>query len=87
MTTTTTLIEVDSRRRVTLANLGRKGDTRYLVEEHEDGTLVFTPAAVMPQAFADLMANPELLAQVERGEAADRSSLIRRPSFGKHFRQ
>ena len=85
--TNTTLVEVDSRRRVALARIGRKGDTRYLVEEHEDGTLVFTPAAVMPQAFADLRANPELMAQVERGEAADRSSLIRRPSFGKHFRQ
>jgi hypothetical protein len=42
---------------------------------------------VMPQEFADLFANPELLAQVERGEVADRSSLIWRPSFGKHFRQ
>lgn len=80
--TNTTLVEVDSRRRVALARIGRKGDTRY-----EDGTLVFTLAAVMPQAFADLRANPELMAQVERGEAADRSSLIRRPSFGKHFRQ
>lgn len=42
---------------------------------------------VMPQEFADLFANPELLAQVERGEAAERSTLVRRPSFGKHFRQ
>lgn len=42
---------------------------------------------VLTEEFVDLFANPELLAQVERGEAADRSSLIRRPSFGKHFRQ
>jgi hypothetical protein len=41
----------------------------------------------MAKEFADLFANPELLAQVDRGEAADRSSLIRRPSFAKHFRQ
>jgi hypothetical protein len=41
----------------------------------------------MPKEFADLFANPELLAQVDRGEAADRSSLVRRPSFGKHFGQ
>ncbi len=42
---------------------------------------------VMPQEFADLFANPELLAQVERGEAAERSTLVRRPFFGKRFRQ
>jgi hypothetical protein len=83
MTTTTTLVEVDWRRRVALAKLGRKGDTRYLVEEHEDGTLVFTPTAVMPQAFADLMANPDLMAQVERGESAERSSLIRGRTFAE----
>ena len=82
-----TLVEVDSRRRVALAKLGRKEDTRYLVEEQVDGTLILTPAAVMPQAFADLFANPELLAIVEKGEAADPSTLIRRKSFGKHFRQ
>lgn len=82
-----TLVEVDSRRRVALAKLGRREDTRYLVEEHADGTLVFTPAAVMPQAFADLFGNPELLALVEKGEAADPSTLIHRKSFGKHFRQ
>lgn len=82
-----TLVEVDSRRRVALAKLGRKEDTRYLVEEQTDGTLVLTPAAVMPQAFADLFSNPELLAIVEKGEAVDPSTLIRRKSFGKHFRQ
>lgn len=42
---------------------------------------------VMPQEFADLFANPDLLAQVERGGAADRSTLVRRLSFGKHVRQ
>lgn len=81
--TNPTLVEVDSRRRVALARLGRREDTRYLVEEYEDGTLVFTPAAVMPQAFADLMANTELLAQVERGEAAGRAALIRGRTFAE----
>jgi hypothetical protein len=41
----------------------------------------------IPQEFVDLLANPDLLAIVEKGEAADTSTLIRRRSFGKHFRQ
>ncbi len=81
------LVEVDSRRRVALARLGRKEDTRYLVEEFTDGTLVFTPAAVMPQAFADLFANPELLAIVEKGSKADPATLIRGRSLGKQPNQ
>jgi hypothetical protein len=39
------------------------------------------------EEFADLFANPELLAIVEKGEAADPSTLVRGRSFGKHFRQ
>ena len=42
---------------------------------------------VVPQEFVDLLANSKLLAELERGEAADPATLIRRESFGKHFRQ
>lgn len=48
----TTMIELDARRRTNLGRLGRKEDTRYLVEEKPDGTLVLTPAIVVPASLS-----------------------------------
>lgn len=39
-----TLVELDSRRRVSLGRLGRH--RRYLVREEKDGTLIFEPAVM-----------------------------------------
>jgi hypothetical protein len=41
-------IVVDERRRTTLAGIGRPADRRYLAEEFEDGTIVLTPAVLLP---------------------------------------
>lgn len=49
---TTTMIELDTRRRTNLGRIGRKQDTRYLVDEREDGTLVLTPAIVVPASLS-----------------------------------
>ena len=43
------LIQLDDRRRVGLAKVGRKEDTVYLVTEYSDGTIVLTPADIIPK--------------------------------------
>lgn len=70
MTTTTParsiMIEADSRSRLTLPG---KAHRRYLVHEHEDGTVVLEPAVVLSELEARYLANPQLQAIVERGRA------------------
>lgn len=47
------LIELDGRRRASLARLGRPEHRRYLARVESDGTIVLTPAAVVPLAMTD----------------------------------
>lgn len=58
------LVELDSRRRITLGRLGKPEHQRYLVHEEPDGTLVFTPAVVMAAHEAALLRHPELVEQI-----------------------
>ena len=51
------LLEVDSRRRISLGSLATHD--RYLVEVEDDGTIVLTPAVVMSAAQARLHAAVE----------------------------
>ncbi len=60
---TDTLIELDDRRRVSLGKVGRH--RRYLAHEEPDGTLVLTPAAVMSEAQARLLALPDVMADID----------------------
>jgi hypothetical protein len=71
------LIELDERRRVSLGRLGRPEHRRYLAHEEPDGTLVLVPAVVVPESQARLLANPDLVAQIER-TIADPSTWVRR---------
>ena len=76
------LIELDARRRVALGRLGNPEHSRYLVTEHPDGTLLFTPAVVMSAHEAALLRHPELVEQI-KADLADPSraapSKARRP--------
>jgi len=58
-----TLLEVDGRRRISLGSLAEHD--RYLAAVEADGTIVLTPAVVMPLAEA------RLHAAVEAAEAVD----------------
>jgi hypothetical protein len=57
------MLEVDSRRRISLGPLAVHD--RYLVEVEEDGTIVLTPAVVMSAAQARLLAAGETSRKVD----------------------
>ena len=42
------LIELDSRRRCSLGKIGHPEHTRYLATTQRDGTMILTPAVVLP---------------------------------------
>ena len=69
------LVEVDSRRRVTLGRHAKHD--RYLIREEPDGTLVLTPAVVMTELEARFLQNPELVERV-KAHLADPSRMKRR---------
>lgn len=65
------LVELDDRRRTALGKVGRKEHTRYLVEEQADGTLIWRPAAVVPEHELKFMeAHPEEYARIRQQQAA-----------------
>ena len=57
------LLEVDSRRRISLGPLAQHD--RYLVEVEEDGTIVLTPAVVISAAQARLLAAAETSRRID----------------------
>ena len=76
------LVELDDRRRVSLGKIGRPEHTRYIVEEEPDGTLVLTPAVVMSELEAKLLANGELVERINANRA-DPGRLVRRERRGR----
>ena len=78
------LLELDSRRRVALGRVGNPDHDRYLVDEHPDGTLVVTPAVVMPVHEAALLRHPDL---VERINASIADPSDARPSEARRPRR
>ena len=56
------LVELDDRRRVYLAKVGNSAHKRYLVRTEPDGTMIFTPASIVPTHVLRLLAHPEVLA-------------------------
>lgn len=62
-TTRQSVLEVDSRRRISLGPLAEHD--RYLVEVEEDGTIVLTPAVVMSAAQARLLAAAETSRRID----------------------
>ena len=62
------LVELDERRRVYLSKVGRGSDRRYLVRTEPDGTMIFTPATVIPTHVLRLMGRPDVLAAIRHAE-------------------
>ena len=61
-------LELDDRRRASLGRIGRH--SQYLVTEEDDGTLVFTPAAVVPELELRVLRSPAAMQALEEGIAA-----------------
>jgi len=60
---TRSLLEVDARRRISLGSLAEHD--RYLAELEEDGTIVLTPAVVLPATEARLHAATETSRRID----------------------
>lgn len=60
------VLELDARKRVTLGTMVAEGVDRYLARLEEDGTVVLTPAAVVPAAQVRFMSDPDRVAHVSR---------------------
>ena len=71
------VIEVDSRRRVSLGKLGHH-DT-YLATEQPDGTITLEPAVILTEAEHAFLQNTELRHQIEHNRAHPESRRPRPP--------
>ena len=74
------LVELDSRRRISLGQLARHD--RYIVTQEPDGTLVLTPAVVMAETEARLLQNPELIERIKADLADPAGRMKRRRKLG-----
>lgn len=71
------LVELDDRRRVYLTKVGRSADRRYLVRTHEDGTMIFTPATVVPTYVLRLLERPDIQSSIRNADEHP-ETLVRR---------
>lgn len=72
------LVELDERRRVYLSKVGRSTDRRYLVRTEPDGTMIFTPASVVPTHLLRLLNRPDILAAFRHADEHP-EELVRHP--------
>jgi antitoxin YefM len=71
------LIETDERRRVSLGKLG--WHRRYLAHDEPDGTIVLTPAVVMSETQARLLARPDVMKAIDEFLADPHGKGVVRP--------
>ena len=65
------VVEVDSRRRISLSKIGRPEYTRYFVHAQPDGTIVLTPAVVMTALEAKVLADSRLARRFQEASVND----------------
>jgi hypothetical protein len=73
---TAEVLELDDRRRASFGRIGHREHRRYIVTEEPDGTIVLTPAVVMTELEARMLANPDLVQRIEDNRK-DPSRLVR----------
>jgi len=64
----TVIIEVDARKRVSLGGLATA--ERYIADVDDSGVITLSPAVVMTEMEARLLARPDILAAVEKSRAS-----------------
>jgi antitoxin YefM len=71
------LVETDDRRRVSLGRLG--WHRRYLAHDEPDGSIVLTPAVVMSESQARLLARPDVMKIIDDFLADPKGTGVVRP--------
>jgi hypothetical protein len=66
------VVELDTRRRLSLARIARAEDERYQVDVEPDGTIILTPVVVMTSFEAALLREPALVKEIQDDLASDR---------------
>jgi hypothetical protein len=63
------VLHLDFRRRTSMARIGHKQDTCYLVEEFRDGSMLLIPATTVPIAEVEELRAVKARAEADEGEA------------------
>lgn len=79
--TVTVTVSLDARRRTSLAKVGRKEHSQYLVEEHEDGSLTLIPAVTVSATELAALKDPEIRAAMDRARHPQRDKARSRGRF------
>ena len=77
-------ILLDHRRRTSLAKVGAKGDTRYIAETFDDGSILLTPAVTIDKVELAALSNPAIRAALDGAVAATPDQLVSRGSFAAY---
>jgi hypothetical protein len=77
-------IVLDGRRRTSLAKVGVAGDTRYIAETLEDGSILLTPAITIEKWELAALSNPETRAALDAALRASPDELVSRGSFAAY---
>jgi hypothetical protein len=79
------LIELDAKRRAVIGRLGQPEHTRYLARDYPDGTIVFTPAVVMPIRQARFMADRQRVQRITEQLGQPDSHVDMTAELEEHF--
>ncbi len=74
-------IVLDGRRRTSLARVGAPGDTRYIAETREDGSVLLTPAVTIEKWELAALTDPDTRAALDGTLHMTRDQLVSRGSF------
>ena len=77
-------IVLDGRRRTSLAKVGAKGDTRYLAETFDDGSILLTPAVTIEKWELAALNNPKIRAALDDAVSTTSPELVSRGSFAAY---
>lgn len=61
------IVEIDARKRVSLARAGDELSQRYAMSVAGDGTITLTPVVVLTQRELAMLKNPDLMKRIRTG--------------------
>jgi hypothetical protein len=67
----TQLVEVDTRKRVSLGAVAREPGTQYMAEVDDDGVITLTPAVIMSEIEVRMLHRPDILTALDKAVTDD----------------